>query len=274
MKSESSGEFSKWRWIFMYSIWIFAELTSVVAVVYSIYSVIILMYGNWAGASVFVGIFPGFVMSLASLHLWKLVRIPWRAGDFQTPSYDDPIQVRQVRLFHTILWNDKESGALPHGKVDLDHLEPKSKKDGFLVYPYQGYICYSYDRQEGRWRAYAWAVLCEVFVFAVISLSAWFMVWAGLEASISFLSGSLLSPSGLGAFFFYRSKGNPLASGSVFASGLTWVIVKDRGTLHLRHFMLHCLFERMDPCIVSEISRDKDKVRREQGASDEIIQIA
>jgi hypothetical protein len=238
MQSETSKRFSKLHWVFMYSIWALAELTSVAAVVYSIYSVIILLWGNLAGAAVFAGIIPGFIMSFACLYLCMLTRIPWHAGDYQLGAQHE-YQVRQVRPFHTILWNKERSEALPYLDINPHSADPVGEKNGSIVYCLRGYNGFKFEGRK-RWLAYAWAILCETFVLAVLLLSMWFMVWAGIEASLSFLSGTLLLSSlyGIDCSIFFRKHPQWLDRACVV--GLTWVIIEERGNLHLRHFLLFC----------------------------------
>jgi hypothetical protein len=253
----------------MYSVWIFAELTSIAAFGYAIYSVIILILGNWAGAAVFAGIIPGCVLFVASMFIYMLTKIPWRAGDYQSnPPHE--YQVRQVRLFHTILWSDEDSIASPHLGIFLSTLDPIGKKNGSLVYRLHrlGFECFG----RGRWLVYVWAILCEIFVLAVLFLSLWFMVWAGLEASISFLSGLFLFSSVMGARSCYYYEESLRNSGCAHAIGLTWMIIEYHGRPHLVHIVFYNWLIPLTP--VFRQGRIMTSQRGEQAKNKESDEIA
>jgi hypothetical protein len=142
-----------------------------------------------------------------------------------------------VRLFHTILWNEERSEALPHIETCSNSLDSIGKRYESFVYRIFHHTGYVFKGRK-RWLVYLWAASCEIFLLGIFFLPLFFMMWVGIGATFSFLSGAMLFSNLFGIRYSILFREKPLITYGAHIGGLAWVIEEDGDSLHLRHFIL------------------------------------
>jgi hypothetical protein len=233
----SSRPVTRLRWVFVYAVWIFAEVLSLSPFGYSIFAIVMWILGDISGPAFFLGIIPGFTLFETIKCLIRRSKLPWHAGDYF--SYGPmELQVHQVRSFHTVVWCKEKAIAMPHRTIKLYRTKPVDTLNGFTVYQ-DPMVSFSHFYGWTRFLAYVWAIFCEVVVFAIFLLSAWFVFWAGVKAAVSFAIGMFLPFSILNMHSRTKIKGGGEFADEVVLAGTTWLVMDIYGTFRLRFFMLY-----------------------------------